>query len=123
MSFMVTTTPGIIANQYLEGPALEAAIKFVDELISLHVLGPPPPGVSVVNKFPWFLVIKPNQPVQYRTIADVKQGGQNDVCVADPCHMTSPDHILLHLYKGGFSATLDLSKYFHMFLTKCDEHK
>ena len=52
MSFMVTTTPGIIANQYLEGPALEAAIKFVDELISLHVLGPPPPGVSVVNKFP-----------------------------------------------------------------------
>ena len=45
------------------------------------------------------------------------------MCVADPCHMTSPDHILPYLYSGGFSASLDLSKYFHMFLTKPEEHK
>ena len=35
----------------------------------------------------------------------------------------SPDYILPYLYSGGFSASLDLSKYFHMFLTKPEEHK
>ena len=79
MKFMETPTPGITANQDLEGLALEAAIKFVDELIYLHILCPPPLGVSVVNIFPLFLVIKPNQPGQCRTIADGKQGGKNDV--------------------------------------------
>ena len=43
--------------------------------------------------------------------------------VADPCHMTSPDYILPYLYSNGWSATLDLSKYFHMFLTRAREHK
>ena len=43
------------------------------------------------------------------------------MCVVDQCHMTRPDHILPYLYKGGYSASLDLSKYFHMFLTKPEE--
>ena len=123
MNFMDIPTPGIVANQELNGPALEVASKFVDELISVKVLRPPSPGVKVVNTFPLFLVSKPHQPGQYCTIADGKQGGQNDVCVADPCHMTSPDHIFPHLYTGGYSATLDLSKFFHMFLTRQDEHQ
>ena len=76
MNFMETPTPGITANQHLEGLDLEAVIKFVDELIYLHILCPPPLGVSVVNIFPLFLVIKPKQPDQYRTIADGKQGGK-----------------------------------------------
>ena len=37
--------------------------------------------------------------------------------------MTSPDHILPYLDYRSFSATLDLSKYSHMFLTKEEEHK
>ena len=77
----------------------------------------------VVNTFPLFLVTKPHQSDQYRTIADGKCGEQHDFCVADPCHMTIPDLILSYLYKGGYSASLDLSTYFHMFLTKPEEHK
>ena len=123
MNFMAVPTPGISENQDMDGPTLEAAIKFVDELISLRVLCIPPPSTIILNTFPLFLVIKPHQIGQYRTIADGKQGGQNNSCVADPCHMTSPDHILPYLYKGGHSATLDLSKYFHMFLTLEEEHK
>ena len=96
------------------------AAKFFDELISLKVLCLPLPDTPVVNTFPLFLVTKAGQIGQFRTIADGKQGGQNDVCVADPCHMTSPDHILHNLYTGGFSATLDLSKFFHMFLTRAE---
>ena len=123
MNFMDIPAPGIVASQDMDGPSLEAAVKFVDELISLRVLCPPSTPNQICNVFPLFLVMKPNQPDQYRTIADGKQGGQNDVCVADPCHMTSPDHILPFLYKGGVSATLDLSKYFHMFLTREAEHR
>ena len=44
MNFMETPTPGKVPHQDLKGPALEAAIKFVDELISLHVLCLPPPS-------------------------------------------------------------------------------
>ena len=117
MNFMDVPSPGLVPNQYVKGPQLTEAINFVDELIDLKVLCPPPPFVSLVNNFPLFLIPKPGQPGQFRTIADGKTGGQNEVCVADPCHMTSPDHILPYLYKGGYSATLDLSKYFHLFLT------
>ena len=123
MNFMVQPTPGIVPNQDLEGEELKVAIEFVDELIKLKVLISPPPGCVVINTFPLFLVPKPGQPGQYRTIADGKRGGQNDACVADPCHMTSPDHILPYLYKKGSSCTLDLSKYFHMFLTDPAEHR
>lgn len=123
MNFMTQPTPGIIPNQELEGEEQRFAIEFVDELVELKVLIPPPPGCVVVNTFPLFLVPKAGQPGQYRTIADGKRGGQNDACVADPCHMTSPDHILPYLYKKGYSGTLDLSKYFHMFLTTPAEHK
>ena len=123
MNFMSTPTPDISANQDMNEPTLETAIQFVDELTSLKVLCIPHPSITVVNAFPFFLVIKPYQIGQYTTIADGKQGSQNDSCVADPCHITSPDHILPYLYKCGHSATLDLSKDFHIFLTKEEEHK
>ena len=37
--------------------------------------------------------------------------------------MTSSDHILPDLYKNGWSGVVDVSKHFHMFLAKEDEHK
>ena len=46
------------------------------------------------------------------------RGGQNAVCVIDPCQMTSPIHILPHLCRNGWSAVVNFSKYFHMFPTK-----
>ena len=121
MNFMETPSPGLIPNQELKGEALTTAIKFTDELIDLKVLRKSTAQDRVVNNFPLFLVPKPGQPGEYRCIADGKAGRQNDVCVGDPCQMTSPDHILPHLYTGGWSGIVDASKFFHMFKTRKDE--
>ncbi len=87
------------------------AVAFVTELIELGVLiRAADIGVEVCNNFPLFLVPKAGQPGQYRCIADGKRGGQNSNCVPDTCMMTSPDHILQRLYRGGWSAVLDMSK-------------
>ena len=59
------------------------ATEFVNELMNLKILIPPPLHCVVVNTFPLFLVEKPGQPGQYRTITDGKRGGENDACVAD----------------------------------------
>ena len=37
--------------------------------------------------------------------------------------MTSPEHILPHLYSGSCSVIFDASKYFHMFPTCKDKHE
>lgn len=123
MNFMETPTPGLVANQELKGEALTTAIKFTDDLVNLNVLRRATTQDEVVNNFPLFLVPKPGQPDEYRCIADGKAGGQNDVCVGDPCQMTGPDHILPHLYSRGWSASVDASKYFHMFKTRKDEQQ
>ena len=90
-------------------------------MVSLGVFREAQPSDNIANNFPLFLVPKPGQPDEFLCIADGKTGGQNNACVADPCQMTSPDHILPLLYNGGWSATLDISKYFHMFPTKREE--
>ena len=123
MNFMDIPIPGLVPNQNLNGKALEAAISFTDELIDLGVLSLAEGHYEVVNNFPLFFIEKLGQPGQYRGIADGKAGGQNDVCVGDPCQMTSPDHILPHLYTNGWSGVIDASKFFHMFLTQEEEKK
>ena len=45
------------------------------------------------------------------------------MCVGDPCQMTSPEHILPHLYTNGWSGLVDASKFFHVFNTRDDEKK
>ena len=123
MNFMDIPIPGLVPNQKLTGKALEAAISFTDELIDLGVLSLAEGHYEVANNFPLFFIEKLGQPGQYRGIADGKAGGQNDVCVGDPCQMTSPDHILPHLYTNGWSGVIDASKFFHMFRTQDEEKK
>ena len=123
MNFMDTPVPGLTPNQELTGKPLEAAIAFTDELVELGVLSLAKGHHEVVNNFPLFFIEKLGQPGQYRGIADGKAGGQNDVCVGDPCQMTSPEHILPHLYTNGWSGLVDASKFFHMFNTRDDEKK
>ena len=74
MNFMDIPVPGIVDNGALDTDALAAAILFVDELIELKVLCLASPD-WVVNTFPLFLVMKPHQVGQFRTIADGKAGG------------------------------------------------
>ena len=122
MNFMEAPQPGLTQNQELKGEELATAIKFTEELADLNVLRKTASEEEVENNFPLFLVPKPGQPGEYRCIADGKSGGQNEVCVGDPCQMTSPDHILPQLNTGGWSGIIDASKYFHMFKTrKCEQ--
>ena len=124
MNFMKVPPPGLVANQDLDPIQLRLAIDFVEELIGLGIVKrAASEGVVILNNLPLFLLPKPGQPNEYRCIADGKRGGQNDNCVPDPCMMTSPDHILPHLYRQGFSATVDMSKYFHTFRNRQDERQ
>jgi hypothetical protein len=117
MNFMSPPRPGIKQNARMNDQEKEITGKFVDELISLGVLEPESPPETTVNTCPLFLVPKSGQPGEYCCIADMKKGGQNEVVGSDPVHMTSPMDILPRLYTGGYSATLDIAKYFHMFPT------
>ena len=124
MNFMEVPEPGFVPNQEMDEHELHIADGFFEELISLGILKDAEEhGISVTNNFPLFLVPKAGQPGKYRCIADGKRGGQNAACVNDPCHMTSPGHILPHLYTGGWSASIDFSKYFHMFKTLPSEYQ
>jgi hypothetical protein len=56
---------------------LTIAVDFVTELINLGVLALVPHGVLLMNVCPLFLVAKPGQTDQWRCIADMKKGHQN----------------------------------------------
>ena len=124
MIFMESPEPRLVPNQPMDNSQKELAVEFVEELKSLGVLkAAAEHNVKLENNFPLCLVPKPGQPGQYMYIDNGARGGQNEKCVADPCFMTSPDHILPKLYRNGWSATLDMSKYFHLFLTAREERK
>ena len=76
-----------------------------------------------MSTFPLFVVEKPGQEGEYRCIADGKAGGQNDCSAPDPVHLPQVDDILPFLIPGGWSAVIDASKFFHMFVTKKGEQK
>ena len=103
MNLLAIPSSGSVPNQELKVPELTEAINFVDELTALKVLCRPPPSLKLSNNFPLFLVPNPGQPGQFRTIEDGNAENQNEVCVADPFRMTSPDNILPYLYRRGYS--------------------
>jgi hypothetical protein len=80
---------------------LNIAVAFVTELISLGVLALLPRGVLILNACPFFLVAKPGQPDQWRCIAAMNKGHQNQSYTADPVHITCPEDILSLMYPGG----------------------
>jgi hypothetical protein len=121
MNFLKTPPSGLIANTTMSEEELPTAVKFVEELIALGVVGPH--DEPIVNNCPLFIVEKAGQAGQWRCIADGKRGLINDCCASDPVLMSHPDDILPFLYPGGFTAIVDASKYFHMFCTKPSERK
>jgi hypothetical protein len=47
----------------------------------------------------------------------MKSGGQNEHIGKDPTHVARAHGILERLYTGGWSAIVDVSKFFHNFPT------
>ena len=121
MNFLQEPPPVITPNVEMDKSGLEATIEFVDELILLGVFREIYEGMRILSNAPLFVVPKPGQPGQWRCIADMKTGGQNECIGADPCFLPRSGYILEELYAGEFSAVVDLYKYFHNFPTHADD--
>ncbi len=93
MNFLALPPPILVANANMTPEELVCAVSFLDELISLGVLELV--DRELLNTCPLFIVAKLGQPGQYRCIADMKHGHQNDCCVSDPVHLTCLDEFSL----------------------------
>ena len=123
MNFLKVPEPGLTDNSDMTDEQLVVAGEFVDELISLGVLQLPPTHRATLLNAPLFVIPKPGQPGQWRCIADMLRGGQNMCIGTDPTILPRANDILQELYHGGFSAVVDMSKYFYQFRTREEERK
>jgi hypothetical protein len=121
MNFMREPDHRILPNSEMKEEELAVATAFVDELMALGVLREPLTSTGEpmdIANAPLFTVPKPGQPGQYRCIADMLKGGQNEVVASDPVVLCRAPHILDEMYYGGWSAVFDLSKYFYNYNTR-----
>ena len=114
MNFLILPSGELVLNNDLKGKQLDVAAKFVDQLIALGVLEE---AETIKANCPLFCVSKAGQPDEWRPIADMKRGGQNQCIASDPVYFQRGHDILNCLYAGGYSAVADQSKYFHNYLT------
>ena len=125
MNFLKEPKHQIKPNAPMSDEELAVAGEFVDELIALGVLREPTDDsgmpMDIVTNAPLFTVPKPGQPGQYRCIADMLKGGQNDVVGNDPVILPRAPHILDEMYHGGYSSVFDFSKYFYNFPTRQED--
>jgi hypothetical protein len=122
MNFLSEPKHQLTPNSPMNAEELQVAGEFVDELVALGVLREPIDSaghpVDVVTNAPLFTVPKPGQPGQYRCIADMLKGGQNEAVGSDPVVLPRASHIVDEMYHGGYSAVYDFSKYFYNFPTR-----
>ena len=117
MNFLTQPTKGISPNAPMTAEQADIATEFIDKLWRIGVFELIPEGSEMRANAPLFTVPKPGQPGQWRVIADMKNGGQNDHIGKDPVHLPQAEQILEKLYTGGWSAIVDTSKFFHNFPT------
>ena len=115
MRFMVDPGTELVGNPPMTSEQTQVVETFVNELLELGTLRKATRALR--RACPLFVVPKAGQPGQWRCIADMKRGGQNDCCSLDPIYLPSSKDILPHLYSGGWSAIADASKYFHNYST------
>jgi hypothetical protein len=123
MNFLKEVERKLTPNAPADDDQLEAGGEFVDELIQLSAVEECPEDDPMVANAPLFIVPKPGQPGQWRVIADMKKGGQNQAIGRDPVYLPRVDTILPHMYTGGWSAVVDASKFFYQFKTLVSERK
>jgi hypothetical protein len=117
MNFLSEPSKGVTQNAPMTEEQMEITAEFINELWSLGVFALIPEGQEMRATAPLFTVPKAGQPGQWRVIADMKNGGQNDHIGKDPVHLPRAEGILEWLYTGGWSAIADASKFFHNFST------
>ena len=93
----------------------------MDELEELGVLLEEDDKIKILLNAPLFCVPKEGQPGEWRVIADMLRGGQNECSAHDPVYLPRTTHILSQMYSGGYSAVVDASKFFYQFPTHPDD--
>jgi hypothetical protein len=120
MNFILDPPMEITPNSKLDPIQIVIAEEFVDELVTLGVLGLVQPGEMVANG-PLFCLPKPGQLDQWRILSDMRRGGQNAAVGSDPTVFPKPGLIVDQMYAGGYSAVADASKFFYNLPTRPDE--
>jgi hypothetical protein len=120
-NFLQTPRHHIQPNAPMDPGMTEAAAAFVDELLSLGVVRDIEQGRTILSNAPLFVVPKEGQEGEWRVIADMLRGGQNECAGQDPVFMPRISHILDQMYTNGYSAVVDLSKFFYNFPTHADD--
>lgn len=123
MNFLVEPKNSIQANGTMDKEQEQIGEDFVEELIALGVLEEVPTDDPLHCNAPLFCIPKAGQPGQWRVLANMRTGGQNETVGTDPVVLPRVNHLLEHLYAGGFSAVVDASKFFYQFETIERERK
>jgi hypothetical protein len=123
MYFLHEPAAGIHPNAKMNADEIAVAGRFVDELLLIGAVEKVPPDEPLHCSAPLFMLIKTGQPGEYRVISNMKEGGQNAAIGKDPVFLQRVNHLLSHLYAGGFSAVDDASKMFYQFNTRVDQRK
>jgi hypothetical protein len=121
MNFLKEPKHEIHDNAAMDEEQLDVAAAFVNELLDLGIVLEPAEGEEVLSNSPLFTVPKEGQEGQWRVIADMLRGGQNECIGSDPVVLPRSSHILDLMYEGGYSAVIDASKFFHQFSTHPDD--
>lgn len=119
MRFLIDPGEELVPNPPLTPEQVLVVEEFINELMDLGVVRKATRPLRRVC--PIFVVEKPGQPGQWRCIADMRRGGQNDCCGLDPIYLPTSRDILPHLYSQGWSGVADASKYFHNYPTMDNE--
>jgi hypothetical protein len=95
----------------MDDAARVAAVQFADELLSLGVVHTIEEGREVLANAPLLVVPKEGQVGEWRVIADMICGGQNTCVGQDPVFLPRVSHILDEMYRGGYTAVVNLLKF------------
>lgn len=78
MNFLREPPVGIVPNAPMDEEQRKVATEFVEELRQLKIIGPMKKEGPILSNAPMFTVPKEGQPGQWRMIANMLQGGQNE---------------------------------------------
>jgi hypothetical protein len=82
----------------------------VDELLNIGALGHLPEEQPIKITMLLFCVPKPGQPGQWRVIANMQDGGQNETVGMDLVYLPWVTHIFDQMYTGSYTAIVDALK-------------
>jgi hypothetical protein len=106
---------GVPKQWLMVNEQIEIEEEFIVELVYLGVLLEVDDEYAKTNA-PTFCLPKPGQPGQWRVLADMKKGRQNESMGADPTVSPRTLHILSMMYAGDYT-DIDMSKYVYNFPT------